>query len=90
MKRDERRVMGDGGPGWPSNMDFLATAEPKTSSRSRFCERALDIQRKHVSGLMHRWGMLGAPPPPVSVSFLDTSRICRPAVTFGQDGREIG
>jgi len=61
-------VMRDGGQGWPSNMGFLATADPKTSSRSRFCERALGIQRERVSGLVHPWRMLGAPPrlPPKS------------------------
>ena len=90
MKRDEWCVMRDGGPGWPSNMGFLATADPKTSSRTRFCERGLDIQRERVSGLVHPWGMLGAPPPPAPVSFLDTLRLFRPSVTFGQDERETG
>ena len=90
MKRDARRVMGDGGPGWPNNMGFLATADPKTSSRSRFCERALGIQRERVSGLVHPWRMLGAPSPAVPVSILDTLRLFRPSVTYGQDEREIG
>jgi hypothetical protein len=90
MKRDARRVMRVGRPGWPSNMGFLATGDPKTSSRSRCCERALDIQRERVSGLVHPWRMLGAPPPPVYVFFLDTLRLFRPSVTFGQDEREIG
>jgi hypothetical protein len=90
MKRDARRVMGDGGPGWPSNMGSLATADPKTSSRTRFCERGLDIQRERVCGLAHPWGMLGAPLPPAPVSFLGTLRLFRPSVTFGQDEGEIG
>jgi hypothetical protein len=90
MKRDARRVMRVGRPGWPSNMDFLATADPKTSARFRFRERALDIQRERVSELVHPWRMLGAPPPPVPVSFLDTMRLFRPSVMFGQDEREIG
>ena len=82
--------MRDGGPGWPSNMGFLTTADQKTSSRSRFCERGLDIQRERVSGLVHPWRMLGALPPRVPVSFLDTLRLFRPSVTIGQDEREIG
>ena len=83
-------MMRDGGPGWPSNMGFLATADQKTSSRSRFCERGLDIQRERVSGLVHPWRMLGAPPPPGPVSLSDTLRLFRPSATFGQDEREIG
>jgi hypothetical protein len=71
-------------------MGSLASADPKTSSRTRFCERGLDIQRERVSGLVHPWRMLGAPPPRVSVPFLDTLRLFRPTVTFGQDEREIG
>jgi hypothetical protein len=71
-------------------MGFLATADPKTSSHSHFGERALGIQRRRVSGLVHLWGMHGAPPPPVPVYFLDTLRLFRLLVIFGQDGREIG
>ena len=90
MKRDARRLMRVGRPGWPSNMGFLAAADPKMSSLTRFCERALDIQGGWVSGLVHPWRMLGAPRPPVPVSFWDTLRLFRPSVTFGQDEREVG
>ena len=90
MKRDEWCVMRDGGPGWPSNMGFLATADPKTSSRSRSCEGDLDIQRERVSGLVHLWRMLGAPPPPVPASSWEILRLFRSSVTFGQDERKIG